>query len=122
MNEPASLGEMLQEWRQMGELEGAGIQSGHWDKVAQCQRRKSRLQEIITASLKSASDDSELKALQGAVRELIAMELRNSEWISQRRQALMDERARAQSASGNLRRVRSAYGEPSPLAVWNSYS
>jgi hypothetical protein len=122
MSQPDSLRELLQEWRRMGELEGEGIRGGDWDKVARSQRRKSCLREIISASIKNGAGDLNMEDFQTTVRELIAMEERNSQWISQRREALVAERSRARLACGNLRRVRSAYGGPRPAAIWNSYS
>lgn len=122
MNESPSLLGLLGEWKNLGEEEGAGIENGDWAKVAQCQARKTQLQEIITAFRNRAGVDPAPEASQELIRELIAMESRNSECLSRRRENLLAERSRVRSAAGNLRRVRSAYGEPRPQAIWNSYS
>jgi hypothetical protein len=122
MNNFPSLQECLKEWREASEQEAVGIQAGQWDKVARCQQCKTSLQEIIT-SLRGNNGASALAPEdEAALRELIDMEQRNLRLLSQRRERLRGEQARVQTAGGNLRRVRSAYGTQPSMAAWNSYS
>ena len=122
MNNSVTLSVLLEEWRAISEVEGAGIQTGDWDKVARCQERKRFLKEIISSSPEAAPGHPSREALQKTVRELAALELRNSQWLSERREKVMADQSRMQRASANLRRVRSAYGNPGPNAIWNSFS
>ena len=122
MNESPSLSDLLEEWRAISEEEGAAIQTGDWVKVARCQERKCFLKEVISAFPQSALDNLSGPTLQKTVRELAALELRNSQWLDERREKVMADKTRMQRTSANLRRVRSAYGTPGPNAIWNSFS
>lgn len=110
--------DILYEWKELSLAEGTAIQSGSWASVILCQNQKRRLMAAMDHVRKTCMEDvSDLPI----VRELIELELRNSEWLEQKRKSSTLEKRRLDNASSNLRRVHSAYGrryEP----VWNSFS
>jgi len=122
MREARTLSELLEEWRQASEAEGEAIEQGRWDEVARRQQSKSRLREIITASGEGTPVKFSQEPIQRALRQLVELELRNSGRLGQRRERLAADNSRLRCASGNLRRVRSAYGAGHPAAIWNSFS
>lgn len=121
---------LLAEWRQFSEAEGAAIRSADWHQVSQCQAAKHLLQARIVEAHQVLDSRWELtgggKAAQdprvrGAISDLIAMEQRNGEWLEQQWKKAEAERAELSRTSRNLRQVQKAY-VPRGDAAWNSYS
>jgi hypothetical protein len=117
-------------WEQTTRAEGAAIEGGDWERVAECQQTKQTLQKQIIRLTESAHAecietglDSKIfeRDLRSVINNLIAMESRNSERIALRRQAAEVEKLDLDQASQNLRRVHKSYSPPT-AAVWNSYS
>jgi len=121
---------ILAEWRRLTEREAQAILSDDWKSVAEQQQRKARLREELTRVRELAGtapttgepddggDEDELKAV---ATELVALETRNREVLSAKRQARQAELQRVNEAVRNLRGVRRAYGSIHSHR-WYSYS
>lgn len=117
-------------WEQFTQSEGAAIARADWPGVSECQKNKQELQrqiihltdaaraESVEAGLDTKRFETDLRQI---VNRLIAMESRNSELISERRQSAELQRAELDQTSRNLRRMQKSYTQPS-TAVWQSYS
>ena len=121
---------LFDRWRQLTELEGEGIRRADWNKVAACQEAKELLQRQISEvetrlRQQTGLTESDRAALDRLVRErgerLLALELRNREWLSAQKEATRLERAELEKSSRNLHQVQKAYGVGS-VPLWHSYS
>jgi hypothetical protein len=121
---------VLAEWRRLTEREAQAILKDDWKSVSEQQRRKVQLREAISrardwsgaAQVTSgrASGGGEDK-LQAAVAELVALETRNRDVLSVKRERCQVELERVNEAVRNLRGVRRTYGG-SHSHRWHSYS
>lgn len=119
---------LLEAWRHLTELEGTAICREDWASVAGHQNAKAALQEALTtarqreqtqgAAAPSGHEDQRLRAL---VSEVMALEQRNREVLSAKRQHRQEELQRLNQANRQLHGVRRAYGSSS-RSCWQSYS
>lgn len=117
-------------WEQFTQSEGDAIVRADWPGVSEYQKNKQELQrqiiqltdaaraESVEAGLDTKRFETDLRQI---VNRLIALENRNSELISERRQSAELQRAELDQTSRNLRRMQKSYVQPS-TAVWQSYS
>jgi len=125
-------------WEQWTRREGQAIQEGNWIQVGECQRTKRGLQERIlrltealtsltskVQSPKSGEASQRLGTLdfglETILKRLILLETRNTQLVTDRRQAAESQKAEMENAFRNLRRVKNSYVQPS-LVAWHSYS
>jgi len=130
MRQPNDLLALYAQWRRLSELEGYAIHEGEWCQVQEKQDLKSLLKEqilTVTESWQTACPDANRwrqeyeRQFRPIVTELIQMESRNSELLSQRQMAVRTELERTCAASRNLRGLRTAYTMRS-TEQWSSYS
>jgi hypothetical protein len=121
--------DLYEQWRTWSETEGEAIKAGAWPQVAQCQDAKLKLQSrILTATEVWQSEDPKRRQegtvdpqVRRVVGELILLEVRNSEWVSEQRRQANRERDQLHQSRRNLRHIQKAYAA-SPGARWQSYS
>jgi hypothetical protein len=121
---------VLAEWRRLTEREAQAILKDDWKSVSEQQRCKVQLREAINrardwagaaqATSGRAGGGGEDK-LQAAVAELVALEARNRDVLSVKRERCQAELERVNEAVRNLRGVRRTYGG-SHSHRWHSYS
>ena len=126
----AELMPLLAEWRELTERETQAIREDDWKAVAEQQRLKERLAHEMTRVRERLSpglnvgetvlEDQEHR-LGGIVSELIALEMRNRDSLSAKRQARQGELTRLNQTAHNLRGLRRTYGA-SARQGWQSYS
>lgn len=130
MNAKQQLLAAYQSWEQLTQGEGDAIKADDWARVRQFQQNKHGLQkEIIHLTEAAQAECIETgidpkgfeREMRRIINGLIALESRNSEWLSSRRCAAEATRAELDQASHNLRRVQKSYAPPGD-ALWNSYS
>lgn len=117
-------------WEHWTQREGAAIQEGNWRQVNECQQTKVGLQSRIIrltdalnakcVELGRNPKDFE-PDLRRTINELIALENRNSELLSNHRRVAEAQDLELSTASRQLRRVQESYGQR-PSAAWYSYS
>ena len=98
-------------------------------KVAQCQDAKLKLQSCILTATEVWQSENPRPDREGAVdpevrrvvSDLILLEVRNSEWVAERREEAERERNEIRQSRRNLRHIHRAYA-PSAHALWQSYS
>lgn len=122
---------LYQEWRKLTDAEGLAIRSANWPELQYLQDAKFNLQaqivsatELVHAELArnpgmAQEVNREFRTL---LAELIQMEQRNSQWLSEKRQNAEAEMALANQSSRNLRQVHKAYNTTQGPTAWNSYS
>ncbi len=130
MNARENLVVAYADWERWTQREGLAIQEENWHQVTQCQKAKLELQGRII-SLTDAANAERAEAglnrndfepnIRRIVNGLIALETRNAELLSGRRQEAAARMAELDQAAGNLRRVQESYGRASQTA-WHSYS
>ena len=128
MDTAADLMSVLAEWRRLTEREAQAILNDDWKNVAEQQQRKAQLREAIDRARESAGaarptnerDGGEDK-LKAVVTELVALETRNRDVLSAKRQGWQAELERVNGAVRNLRGVRRTYGGIQSHR-WHSYS
>jgi len=128
MDTPADLMSVLAEWRRLTEREAQAILNDDWKNVAEQQQRKAQLREAIDRARESGGaarptnerDGGEDK-LKAVVTELVALETRNRDVLSAKRQGWQAELERVNGAVRNLRGVRRTYGGVHSHR-WHSYS
>ena len=128
MDTAADLMSVLAEWRRLTEREAQAILNDDWKNVAEQQQRKAQLREAIDRARESAGaarptnerDGGEDK-LKAVVTELVALETRNRDVLSAKRQGWQAELERVNGAVRNLRGVRRTYGGVHSHR-WHSYS
>lgn len=115
------LAELYGQWRTLTEQEGAAIRQSRWAAVEQCQAAKSRLQpriEEISLRLDGAAHESRFRE---TVRELVAMEQRNSVLLDDCRQAAESRILEDNRSCRQLRRLQRLFIPPA-RQNWQSYS
>lgn len=122
---PEQLLALLEEWRRLTECESDAIQRNDWAGVAEQQQLKKSLRESITRVQQRQAPpaaqgglDQRFQALLG---EVVALERRNGEILSAKRQQRQEELLRLHQANRQLQGVRRAYGSTSE-SWWQSYS
>jgi hypothetical protein len=130
MDTSADLMSVLAEWRRLTERETQAILNDDWKNVAEQQQRKAQLREAInrarewagaaraTGERAGSGGGDKLKAV---VAELVALETRNRDVLSAKRQGWQAELERVNVAVRNLRGVRRTYGGVHSHR-WHSYS
>jgi len=121
---------VLAEWRRLTEREAQAILKDDWKSVSEQQRCKVQLREAISlardwagaaqAASGRAGGGGEDK-LQAAVAELVALETRNRDVLSVKRERCRAELERVNETVRNLHAVRRTYGG-SHSHRWHSYS
>lgn len=121
---------ILAEWRRLTEREAQAILKDDWKSVSEQQRGKLQLREAINRARDWAGADQATSGraggggedqLQAAVAELVALETRNRDVLSVKRERCQVELERVNEAVRNLRGVRRTYGG-SHSHRWHSYS
>jgi Tfp pilus assembly protein PilV len=130
MDAAADLMSVLAEWRKLTERETQAILNDDWENVAEQQQRKAQLREAInrarewagaaraTGERSGSGWEDKLKAV---VTELVALETRNRDVLSAKRQGWQAELERVNVTVRNLRGVRRTYGGVHSHR-WHSYS
>ncbi|MFO1511605.1 MAG: hypothetical protein U1F83_01615 [Verrucomicrobiota bacterium] len=130
MNAKTILVAAYSSWEELTQAEGLAIQKEDWARVTECQQFKQGLQKQIIHLTEAAQAEcfncgQDLQHFQsdvrGIINTLIALESRNAEWLTGRRQAAELRKLDLEQVTQNLRRVHKSYTTPTP-AVWNSYS
>ncbi len=130
MNAKHDLVAAYDSWAQLTHTEGTAIRKNDWAGVQECQRRKLDLQkeivhltELARAETCAAGTDPQNfeRDVRPIINRLIALEVRNSEWLAQERASNEAARVELEQSSQNLRRVQRSYASRSE-AVWHSYS
>jgi hypothetical protein len=121
---------LFDQWRHLTESEGEAIRAATWATVSKCQDAKFKLQarivlttELLQAELAAAGlgQGEYDRQFRGIVAELIALEARNSEWLSDQRKRAEQANHELAQTSRNLRQVHRAYA-PARQPNWHSYS
>jgi hypothetical protein len=121
---------VLAEWRRVTEREAQAILNDDWKSVSEQQGRKVQLREAICRARDWAGAAQATSGrvggggedkLQAAVAELVALEARNRDVLSVKRERCQVELERVNEAVRNLRGVRRSYGG-SHSHRWSSYS
>lgn len=122
--------EAYESWEQWTQREGAAIQEGNWLQVSECQQTKLNLQSRIirltdalnTECAEAGLDPKELEPdLRRTINDLIALETRNTELLSERRRIVEAQDVELNGTRRQLRQVQQSYGRPLSGA-WHSYS
>lgn len=130
MNIATDLLNVLAEWRRLTEREAQAILSDDWKNVAEQQQRKVQLREKINRARElvdparvtgETAGDGDEGTLNAVVTELVALETRNRDVLSVKRQGWQAEFERVNEVVRNLRSVRRTYGG-SHSHRWHSYS
>jgi len=123
------LSELCEQWRLLGQGEGAGIARADWDEVARYQEGKRDLQVRMTAAidaikqqaaLEGVRDEEIRRRLRQLAAELIALEEENRERLQAQHQATVHQIDASHRASRNLRQMHTAYTS-SKEPLWESY-
>jgi hypothetical protein len=123
------LSELCEQWRTLGNAEGASIESADWEAVARSQEGKRGLQVRMTAAIEAIQQQAaregirpeEIKrSLRQLAAELIALEEENRARLLARRQATVRQLDASHRASRNLRQMHKAYTS-SEEPLWESY-
>ncbi|MBI3415590.1 MAG: hypothetical protein HY043_09780 [Verrucomicrobia bacterium] len=121
---------LYEDWRVLSETEGEAISAGDWERVNGCQDQKQHLQNRIIKATEALQNEAVAqgvnpkrteRGLRPIVERLIALELRNQELLSAKRQTADAEKAELERSERNLRQVHQSYGGTRE-AAWESYS
>jgi hypothetical protein len=120
---------LCREWRALTEAEAGAIGAAAWQRVADLQRAKGRLQPAFreaSAPFDSATNASPglslaRKTLQGMLAELMALEKQNLASLARQVAAMQQGRRDLDSSAQNLRRLHRSYSAPH-RGVWERYS
>jgi hypothetical protein len=123
------ISKLLGQWLEFTEAETAAIQSSAWPSLHEIQKAKSGLQTSITAAMGELAREGKSDAVSGRadhpfrteVNRLISLEARNSQLLSVKYRAALNEKKSRDHAIRNLRKVRRSYGQK-PGAGWHSFS
>src|ERR1051325_3675229 len=121
MNGSATILSLLEQWRQLTEREGEAILREDLSGVTEQQKRK----ELLTQEMTPAGERLNLAQMNGQgagqhdevfrtlLAQVVALEARNGEALSAKRQLRKAELERLNQAAHNLHSVRRAYGTSS---------
>jgi hypothetical protein len=130
MNARGELFGLYEQWRAWTQAETEAIQQAIWNKVAQCQGEKHRLQAEILAATERWHEESRIDGggrpeqdpqLRRVVDELILLEYKNSELVEEQRRIARRQQDETERSGRNLRQIQRAYAL-SREAIWESYS
>lgn len=130
MSACATLLELYQEWRKWTHAEGESISEGNWGQVKRCQAAKTELQPRILSQTLEAQKECERdginrpafdRQVRSLVNELIYLETRNGEMLTELKQSLRGEYDALERSGRNLNRIHKQYTTGS-AGAWESYS
>ena len=130
MSAQANLLQLYKDWRALTEDEREAIEEGDWRRVRVCQGAKAQLQpEIVRATERTHSEwrqsgiDSAIleKQVRSAVNELIYLESRNGEFITEQRRAAQAEFEQLDQSVRTVGKIQKSYAPSAPIA-WETYS
>ena len=119
MEDAAQLIDALTQWRRLAELEATALEAGKWKRVAECQEQKDALKPMMEKLIDALPEFP--PEVVNLVPELLRLEKRNDEIISEMRRRRQAESDRAGKGLRDLQGVRRAYGSSRCLG-WQSYS
>ena len=119
MSRRPNVPELLQEWHRHTLAEGQALRQLDWQGVFASQLAKEELQRLMSQVLESPAEVSD-GPLRQQVQELIALEMRNHDWLAARKLALQQRGLELEGSARNLERLRHSYA-PSALGTWHSY-
>ena len=130
MSARVNLLRLYQDWRGWTEAERESILANDWRQVKICQAAKHNLQARIVQQTEQAQvecddDDAERaafdKQIRSLVNELIYLETRNGEFITEQRRATEAELDGLQRSNRTLGKIHKRYA-PDSASAWESYS
>jgi hypothetical protein len=129
MNARDRIAHLLDRWLQLNELESQAIQNGDWTELTRIQTTKAALQRPLHATLDvwnnangiAGRPDESQPFYRAAVDHLLALETRNIELLTARKQNFLERKLRMEQAARNLRMVRDSYARK-PAAAWQALS
>jgi hypothetical protein len=129
MNARDVIAQFLDQWLQLTQRESQAIQQADWAELTKLQAAKAALQPPLRATLadwnnanriEGRPDESEM-FFRAAVDNLLALETRNIELLTARRQNALERKCLIEQAGRNLRLVRQSYARK-PAMAWQVYS
>ncbi len=120
MSVQPSMLQFLEDWRRWTIEESQAILAQDWPRVRQCQHAKEIMQPLAPPPGKDEGHPP-AEDLCHIVRELLAMEERNRDWLATRQADLAAKRCELEQGVRNLHRVRGSYVR-SRQPSWQSYS
>ena len=119
MNPRETASWLLQQWLALTKAESEAIQSSAWTELSGIQSRKAALRQPLAEAFALWSPGE--IPFQNELGRLIALESRNAQVLTDRRQQAHEQQLALERASQNLRNVRRSYA-PATATAWNSYS
>jgi hypothetical protein len=111
---------LLEEWRQQTLAETEALRARNWPAVRECHRAKDQLQALLQRIPEAREYAAEESGRQ-TVDELIALDLRNRDWLATQMAASKARQSQIEDNARNLQRLRKSYAGPS-RSCWQSYS
>ena len=116
---------VCEEWRIVTAAETDAIHAEAWNRVAQCQETKQRLQvrilESTAARLHGQGNPPDEPKVRTILNQLTAMELQNKMSLAHKQDRVQKQQAELEIAENNLHRLHRAYA-PGERSGWHSYS
>jgi hypothetical protein len=118
MSARKELAEILEQWRQLTQEEGAAIRSGVWDKVRQIQSRKAALRKSLAAETAPPASNP----FRAEVGRIISMLTRNSQALAARMRQAKARQQVLDQVKQNLQKIDRSYVRRQQSTAWQSYS